>query len=113
MWSKRDAEDLTHLAVEVGDISLRPGNYSHIEVGLLGQLLREHAQGDTLSGSRIPRDQGEATLAKKALVHLPEEAVHSRADRKGLGGNLWAEGVKAQTIECEKFVVHWFSSLGM
>jgi hypothetical protein len=46
-----DAEELAHLAVEVGDVGLGADDHTYLDVALRRQMFGQDAQGDRLAGA--------------------------------------------------------------
>jgi hypothetical protein len=66
MGRKLDAEQIAHLAIEVGDARLRPADDADLHIPLGLQPVCENAQGDGLAGAGRAGDEGEAALADEA-----------------------------------------------
>jgi len=60
---KLDAEQIAHLAVEVGETGLRPADDADLGVSLRTKPLGEDAQRDRLAGAGRAGDEREAALA--------------------------------------------------
>ena len=69
-----DAEEVAHLAVEVGEAGLRAGEDADLDVAQGGEPLGEDAQRDRLAGARVAGDEGEAALAGE-LLDAPAEGL--------------------------------------
>ena len=88
-----NAEDIAHLAVEVAETALRPGEDAGGDVGQRGQMVGEGAQGDGLAAAGVAGDQGEAALAHQAfeapaeVLIVEEIGDHYRCLGRGV---LWA-----------------------
>ena len=67
-----DAEQVAHLAVEVGDVGLRAADHAELDVALRRQRSREDAQGSRLAGAGHAGDEGKTTFADE-LAHTPAE----------------------------------------
>ena len=67
-----DAEQVTHLTVEVGKASLRPADDADLDVALCAKALGEDAQRDRLAGAGRAGDEGEAAFADE-LLNAPAE----------------------------------------
>ena len=73
-----DAEEVAHLAVEVGDVGLRPADHADLDVAFARQLLGQDAQTGGLSGSGIACDDGEAAFGDQ-IANAAAEGVEARA----------------------------------
>jgi hypothetical protein len=49
-----DAEELAHLAVEVGDVGLGAADHADLDVALRRQMFGQDTQGDRLAGAGAP-----------------------------------------------------------
>ena len=79
LWEKLDAEQIAHLAIEVGEARLRPADDADLDVALGFEAIGEDAQGDGLAGAWRSGDEGEAALADE-LLGAPAEGLGSAAD---------------------------------
>ena len=78
-----DAEQVAHLAIEIGEIGLGPAAHADLDVTLLGEPLGENPQGDRLAGAGRAGDEGEAAFADQ-LLDAPAERRDARRDMKRL-----------------------------
>ena len=69
-----DAEQVAHLAIEVGEAGLGPADDADLDVALLAEALGENAQGDGLAGAGRAGDEGEAAFADE-LLDAPAERL--------------------------------------
>ena len=74
-----DAEQIAHLAIEVGEAGLGPAEDADLDVALSAEPLGENAQGDRLAGAGRAGDEGEAALADE-LLDAPAERLDASAD---------------------------------
>ncbi len=74
-----DAEQVAHLAIEVGEIGLGPAAQADLDVTLLREPLGENAQGDRLAGAGSPGDEGEAAFANQLLDASAEDSMRGVA----------------------------------
>jgi hypothetical protein len=72
MGAELDAEQVAHLAIEVGEIGLGPAAHADFDVTLLREPLGEKAQGDRIAGAGIASDEREAAFANQ-LLNAPAE----------------------------------------
>ena len=70
--SQLDAEQIAHLAIEVGEAGLRARDDSDLDVALRAEALGENAQRDGLAGAGGAGDEGEAAFADE-LLDAPAE----------------------------------------
>jgi len=112
---KLDAEQIAHLAIEVGEARLRPADDADLDVALGLQPVGEDAQGDGLAGSGRAGDEGEAAFADE-LLGAPAEGLGAAADVQRLDRHVGGKGVPLEAVEGEHLFVHdpspWSSSLG-
>lgn len=80
------------------------------EVRQASQTLGEQAHDDTLAGTGVAMDQGEAALAQVRLFDAPAEVLDLRWYIERLGGYLRGEGVPFQAIQGQQLLVHTASS---
>jgi len=109
--SKGNGEDVTELAVEVGEVRLRPGEDACDELGLEREAFGKQAKDDALAGSGLSRDECEAAVPADRQLELPEEALDGRALPKSFEGHVGREGVELEAEEVEQFFVHGLSSV--
>ena len=105
-----DAEQIAHLAVEVGKAGLRPADDADLDVALGAKALGEDAQGDRLAGAGRAGDEGEAAFADE-LLDAPAERSMRRVTCKRLDRHVGCERVPFEAIEREHLLVHGSSSL--
>jgi hypothetical protein len=86
-----DGEEIADLAVEVGDIGLRPADHGDLQVWLSGQMLGEDAQAGRFTGARRAGDEGEAALAGE-LGDPPAEECRRAVTCKAWTGTLGVKG---------------------
>ena len=103
---QRDAEQLAHLAVEVGEA--RGGVGERCDAQPLGALgaFGEQAKRDTLSGAGLAGDEGEAAGAHQMVLDPAAEALHRGGGHEGVEGQLGGEGIELQPVEGEQLAVH-------
>ena len=75
-----DAEQVAHLAIEIGEIGLGPAAHADLDVTLLGEPLGENPQGDRLAGAGRAGDEGEAAFA--------DQLLDAPAERRAIGSPL-------------------------
>ena len=100
------AEQLAHLAVEVGEA--RGGMGQRCDAQPLGafEAIGEQAKGGALSGAGLAGDEGEAAGAHQMVLDAAAEAVHRGGGDEGLDRKLRGEGIELQPVEGEQFAVH-------
>ena len=74
MRAQFDTEEFAHLAIEVGDVGLRPADHADGDVALVGQRCRQDAQGGGFAAAGRAGDEGEAAVAGE-LLHAPAERI--------------------------------------
>jgi hypothetical protein len=109
--SKGNAEHVAHLAVEVGEVSLRPGEDADDELGLTRESLGEEAKDDAFAGSGLSGDEREAAVSSEGQLELPEEALEGGCNPKSLERHVGREGVELEAEEVEQFFIHGSSSV--
>jgi hypothetical protein len=107
--SESEAEELTHLAVEVAETALRPGEDAGGDVGQRGQVMGEGAQGDGLAGAGVAGDQGKAALAHQAF-EAPAEVLDLGRTPEGLDRDVGREGIPLDSEQGQQLVGHVCSS---
>src|SRR5271169_193102 len=100
-----DAEELAHLAIEVGDIGLWPADHADLDVALAGQMIGEDAQGSRFAGAGLSRHQSKAAFGSQMADASPER-VDARANMQGAGRHGGGEGIPFEPIEGEQGLVH-------
>ena len=107
------AEDVAHLAIEVGDVGLRATDDADLDVALRRQMSGQDAQGDGFAGAGRSRDEGEAALVGE-LRDPPAEGTQAGRDMQRLGRHAGGEGVPLEAVERQQLLVHGSSpsSLG-
>jgi hypothetical protein len=101
-----DAEQIAHLAIEVGEICLRPCDDADLDVAaLVAEALGENAQGHRLAGSGRAGDEGEAAFADE-LLDAPAELIDASADVQRLDRHVGRKRVPLEAIEAEHLLVH-------
>ena len=105
MRAQFDAEEFAHLAIEVGDVGLRPADHADRHVALRRQRCGQDAQGGGFAAAGRAGDQGEATFAGE-LLHPPAEQFQARGDVQRLGRHVGGERVPFEAVEREHLVVH-------
>ena len=100
-----DAEQVAHLAIEVGEIGLGPAAHADLDVALLREPLGENAQGDRLAGAGSAGDEGEAAFADQ-LLDAPAERLDARRDMERLDRHVGRERVPLEAVEREQLLVH-------
>ena len=86
-----DAEQVAHLAIEVGEAGLRPADDADLDVALVAEALGEDAQRDGLAGAGRAGDEGEAALADE-LLDAPAERLDARETCSASTGTSGANG---------------------
>ena len=83
MWSQFDAEQIAHLAIEVGEAGLGAGDDADLDVALRAEALGENAQRDGLAGAGGAGDEGEAAslvpLLRQTSVPSRKPVARDRA----------------------------------
>ena len=105
MRAQLDAEQLTHLAIEVGEIGLGPAAHADLDVTLFGESLSEHAQGNRLAGTGSAGDEREAAFASE-LPDPPAERLDARRDMERLDRHVSGKRIPFEAIEREQLLVH-------
>ena len=100
-----DAEQVAHLAIEIGEIGLGPAAHADLDVTLLGEPLGENPQGDRLAGAGSPGDEGEAAFADQ-LLDAPAERRDARRDMKRLHRHVGRKRIPFEAVEREHLLVH-------
>ena len=96
---QRDAEQLAHLAVEVGKARGGMGERGDAQpLGAFGAF-GEQAQRHALSGAGRAGDEGEAAGAHQMVLDAAAEAVHRGGGHEALDGQLGGEGIELQPVE--------------
>ena len=88
--SELDTEQITHLAIEVGEAGLRPADDADLDIALGFEAIGEDAQGDGLACPWRSGDEGEAALADE-LLGTPAEGLGSAADVQRLDRHVGGE----------------------
>ena len=108
-----DAEEMSELAVEVGQLALGPGEDADDDVGGLVEVVRQLPQGGGLAGARLAGDQRESALTHEA-VGAPAEVDQIRGLPECLDGDVGRERVPCQAEGLAKIgTVHQGFSVGM
>ena len=100
-----DAEQVAHLAIEVGEIGLGPAAQADLDVTLLREPLGENAQGDRLAGAGSPGDEGEAAFANQ-LLDAPAERLDAPRGMERLDRHVGRKWIPFEAIEREQLLVH-------
>ena len=100
-----DAEQVAHLAVEVGEAGLGPADDADHDVALSAEPLRENTQRDRLASAGRAGDEGEAALADE-LLDAPAERLDASADVERLDRHVGSERVPLEAIEGQHLLVH-------
>ena len=100
-----DAEEVAHLAVEVGDVGLRPADHADHDVAFGRQLLGQDAQTGGLAGSRFACDDGKSAFGDQ-MADAAAEGVDARGDMQRLGRHAGSERVPFEAVEGEQRLVH-------
>jgi hypothetical protein len=101
-----DAEEFAHLAIEVGDVGLRPADHADRDVALCRQRwsARMRKTGGFAAAGRAG-DEGEAAFGGQ-LLDAPAERFQARGDVQRLGRHVGGERVPFEAVEREHLVVH-------
>src|SRR4029453_6193663 len=105
MGAKLDPEEGAHLAVEVGEASLRPAQHSYGHIRLTAEPLGEDTQGHRLTRAGCTGDQGKSTLAGK-LLNAPAEGLDPRRNMQCFDGDVGGKRVPLEPIEGEMLLTH-------
>jgi len=105
-----DAEELAHLAVEVGDVALGVGESADRDLAQGFEALGQDAQHHALAGAGVAGDQREAAFAHQALLDAPAEALDLGQGAQRLAREIRGEGVPLESVEREQLLVHGVSS---
>ena len=100
-----DAEQVAHLAIEVGKIGLGPAAQADLDVTLLREPLGENAQGDRLACAGSPGDEGEAAFANQ-LLDAPAEQLDARRGMERLDRHVGRKRIPFEAVEREQLLVH-------
>ena len=100
-----DAEQVAHLAIEVGEIGLGPAAQADLDVTLLREPLGENAQGDRLACAGSPGDEGEAAFADQ-LLDAPAERLDARRGMERLDRHVGRKRIPFEAVEREQLLVH-------
>ena len=103
--AQRNAEEVAHLAVEVGDVGLRPADHADLDVAFARQSVGQDAQTGGLAGSRIAGDDGKAALGDQ-MADAAAEGVDARRDMQRLGRHAGGERIPFEPVEGEQRLVH-------
>jgi hypothetical protein len=109
---ERDAEEVAHLAVEVGDVALGVGQRAHGHVAQLCEPLGQQPQRHALARPGLAADQRKAAFAHQALLDAPAEALDPGGGAQGLGRQVRGEGIPLEAVEREQLLVHDEDSSG-
>src|SRR5271166_6365202 len=93
-----DAEQVAHLAIEVGKAGLGPAENADLDIALTAEPLRENAQRDRLAGAGRAGDEGEAAFADE-LLDPPAERLDAPADVERLDRHVGRERVPLEAIK--------------
>ena len=100
-----DAEQVAHLAIEVGEIGLGPAAQADLDVALRREPLGENAQGDRLACAGSPSDEGEAAFADQ-LLDAPAERLDARRGMERLDRHVGRKRIPLEAVEREQLLVH-------
>jgi hypothetical protein len=100
-----DAEQVAHLAIEVGEVGLGPAAHAHLDVMLLREPLGENAQGNRLAGAGSPGDEGEAAFANQ-LLDAPAERLDAPRDMERFDRHVGRKRIPFEAIEREQLLIH-------
>ena len=101
-----DAEQISHLAVEVGQVSTGMGDGTYGQITQLPQPFSQHPQHNTLARAGVTGDQGKATFTDQSLFDAPAEAFYLCCGMQGFDGQLRREGIPFEAIQGKQFLVH-------
>ena len=96
-------EDVAQFAVEVTAFRLGPLHDAHHHVAERGEAFGHDPQGHRLAGSRLARDQGEASFLDQ-LLDTPGETLDLGGHQQRLVGQLRRKGVPFQPPQGEQFL---------
>jgi len=105
MRVEHDAEQLAHLAIEVGEAGLGTADHADLDVALRREPLGENAQRHRLAGAGRAGDEGKAAFAGE-LLDPPAERLDLRRDTQRLDRHVGGERVPLEAVECEQLLVH-------
>ena len=108
VWSQLDAEQIAHLAIEVGEAGLRARDDADSDVALRAEALGENAQRDGLPGAGGAGDEGEAAFADE-LLDAPAERLDAARHVQRLDRHVGCERVPLQAVESQHLLVHGVS----
>jgi hypothetical protein len=94
-----DAEEVAHLAVEVGQLALRMMDGDDGEIGQPCQAFRGQAQDHALAGAGVAVDHGEAGFADQAVFDAPVKVLDACWHIERLDRDFGGERVPLQPIE--------------
>jgi hypothetical protein len=87
-----DAEQVTHLAIEVGEIGLGPAAHTDFDVSLRAEPVSEDAQDDLLAGAGSAGDERKATSPASCSTRQQNDSIR-RVDRSASAGTSGANGI--------------------
>jgi hypothetical protein len=99
-------EQITELAVEVGEVGARVRECGDGQIRHGGEALGDQAQRHALARTDVAADQREAAFAHERVLDTPGEVLHRRREAQRLGGQFGREGIPLQTIKGEQLLVH-------
>jgi hypothetical protein len=105
VWGEFDAEQVAHLAVEVGEAGPGPAEDADLDIALSAEPLGENAQRHRLAGAGRAGDEGEAAFADE-LLDGPAERLDASAEVERLDRHVGSERVPLEAIEGQHLLVH-------
>jgi len=105
VWMEFDAEEVAHLAIEVGDVGLWAADHANLHVTLGGKRCGQDAQDGGLAGAGSAGDEGEAAFAHE-LLDPPAERFQAGGDMQRRGRHGGSERIPFEAVQREHLVVH-------
>ena len=101
-----DAEQVAHLAVEVGEAGLRAAEDADLHVALAPRPLGEHAQRDRLAHARAAPVTRAKPPSPTSCSTRQQNDSRRRADVERLDRHVGSERVPLQAIQRQQLLVH-------
>ena len=112
VWAQRHGEEITELAVKIGQIALRAGQRPDVDFRELLQPFGQQPQHHAFPGAGLARHQREAAFAHLRLFDAAHEVLDGGGGEQGVGGHRRGEGIPLQAKGCQQWIVHQSSSVG-